>query len=126
MLINCPCVAVGFKFTHEASILSFVDIQSYQLKRNKRRVKNATEVQNKVDTMIKINKLLTEGKLQLCRSKVVTCAQGPSGPALLVHLDPKEPRDGEDTKEGLETKEIKALWDNQERAGSKALWGLKA
>ena len=30
--------------------------------------------------MIKINKLLSEGKLQLCQSKVVTCASGPPGP----------------------------------------------
>ena len=30
--------------------------------------------------MIKINKLLSEGKLQLCQSKDATCASGPSGP----------------------------------------------
>ena len=30
--------------------------------------------------MTKINKLLSEGKLQLCQSKVVTCASGPPGP----------------------------------------------
>ena len=30
--------------------------------------------------MIKINKLLSEGKLQLCQSKDATCASGPPGP----------------------------------------------
>ena len=45
--------------------------------------------------------------------------------ALPVHLDQEdttEPEDEEDRKEGLETREIKALWDRQEKAASKALW----
>ena len=72
---NSPCVMVGRNI-----FLSFVDIQSYQVKRNKRRVKNATEVQNTADTMLKIKKLLSDGNLQLCQSKVTTCTQGPPGP----------------------------------------------
>ena len=48
--------------------------------------------------------------------------------ALPVHVDQedtKEPGDEEDRKEGLETREIKVLWDHQERAASKALWDLR-
>ena len=48
--------------------------------------------------------------------------------ALPVHLDQEEekgPGDEEARKEELETREIKELWDRQERAASKALWGLK-
>ena len=70
----------GYKYVLGNSFLSFVDIQSYQHKINKRRVENATEDQNKAETMTKINKLLSEGKLQLCQSKVFTCASGPPGP----------------------------------------------
>jgi len=47
--------------------------------------------------------------------------------ALPVHLDQEdttEPGDEEDRKEGLETKEIKVLWDRRERVASKALWDL--
>ena len=62
------------------SLLSFVDIQYFGIKRKKRHVENATEDQNKADIMIKINKLLSEGKLQLCQSKDATCASGPPGP----------------------------------------------
>jgi len=46
---------------------------------------------------------------------------------LPVHLDKedtKEPGDEEDKKERLETREIKVLWDHQERVASKALWDL--
>ena len=45
-------------------------------------------------------------------------------PALLDQEDTKEPGDEEDRKERLETREIKVLWDRQERAASKALWDL--
>jgi len=59
-------------------------------------------------------------------SQRVSCArQVPQ--ALSVHLDledTKEPGDEEDRKEGLDTREIKVLWDRQERAASKALWDL--
>jgi len=47
--------------------------------------------------------------------------------ALPVHLDQedlKDPGDDEDTKGGLETREIKVLWDHPERPASKALWDL--
>jgi len=47
--------------------------------------------------------------------------------ALPVYLDPedtKEPGDEEDRKERLEKREIKVLWDRQERAASKVLWDL--
>ena len=41
-----------------------------------------------------------------------------------MHLEIKEHGDVEDRKEGLETGEIKASWDRQERAESKALGDL--
>jgi len=47
--------------------------------------------------------------------------------ALPVHLDledTKEPGDEEEREEGLETREIKVLWDRQESAASKVLWDL--
>lgn len=47
--------------------------------------------------------------------------------ALPVHLDLEdttEPGDEEEREEGLETREIKVLWDRQESAASKVLWGL--
>ena len=43
-------------------------------------------------------------------------------PVYLDQEDTKEPGDDEDRKEGLETREIKALWDRQEKAASKELW----
>ena len=45
-------------------------------------------------------------------------------PVCLDQEDTKEPGEDEDRKEGLETREIKVLWDRQERAASKALWDL--
>jgi len=46
---------------------------------------------------------------------------------LPVYLDPedrKESGDEQERKERLETKEIKVLWDRQDRAASKALRDL--
>jgi len=39
--------------------------------------KNMTKAENTADTSLKINKLLSEGRLQLCQSK---CSSGPPGP----------------------------------------------
>ena len=41
---------------------------------------NATEAKDKAEAMLKINKLLSEGRLHLCESKSVTCSSGPPGP----------------------------------------------
>ena len=49
--------------------------------------------------------------------------------ALQAHQDredKKEPKDEEDKEEELETREIEASWDRQERAASKATWDLQA
>ena len=42
--------------------------------------KNASETDNTAETMLKINKLLSSGRLYLCQSKGVTCSSGPPGP----------------------------------------------
>jgi len=55
-------------------------LQSYEIQRNRRHVdtpQNTTEAKNRLETMVKINKLLSEGRLQLCESK---CSSGPPGP----------------------------------------------
>ena len=78
-----------------------------------------------VDVMSKINKLLTEGRLQLCQSKGDNCLSGPQ--ALLVHLVREERRETEDEKgreEHTETKEIEVLWEHQVRAASRESWEL--
>jgi len=58
-----------------------VEIQN--LHRNKRQVvstKNASATDSTAETMLKINKLLSSGRLYLCYSKGVTCSSGPPGP----------------------------------------------
>ena len=58
-----------------------VEIQ--ELHRNRRHVvstKNASASEGTAETMLKINKLLSSGRLYLCQSKGVTCSSGPPGP----------------------------------------------
>ena len=60
-----------------------LEIQSSELKRNRRQVdpnKNLTNAEHIAKTMLKINKLLSEGRVLLCQSKIVTCSSGPPGP----------------------------------------------
>ena len=57
--------------------------QSKKLERNRRHddsIKNTTQAKTTDDTMLKINKLLSEGRLQLCQSKGEACLPGPPGP----------------------------------------------
>ena len=57
--------------------------QSNKLERNRRHdgsIKNTTEAKRTEDTMLKINKLLSEGRLQLCQSKGEACSSGLRGP----------------------------------------------
>ena len=61
----------------------FVEIQSNKQYRHGRHVnsaKNTTEAKDTAETMLKINKLLSEGRLHLCQSNGVTCSSGPPGP----------------------------------------------
>ena len=61
----------------------FLGIQSSKLIRHSRQVdstKNLTEAQRKAETILEINKLLSEGSVHLCQSKGVTCRSGPAGP----------------------------------------------
>ena len=75
--------------------------------------------------MLKINKLLSEGRVNLCQSKGVSCSSGPQGPP-----GPPGPRGqkgargrrGQKGKTG--TREIKVLLDRQEKAESEVLWDL--
>ena len=52
--------------------LFFLELQSLELHRNKRQV-------DKVNTTLKINKLISELKPHICQSKGVTCSLGPPG-----------------------------------------------
>ena len=57
--------------------------QSNKLQRNRRHdesSKNTTEAKSTADTMLKINKLLSEVRLQLCQSKGEACWLGPPCP----------------------------------------------
>ena len=57
--------------------------QSNKLQRNRRQdesTKNTTEAKSTADTMLKINKLLSEVRLQLCHPKSKACSLGPPGP----------------------------------------------
>ena len=61
----------------------FVEIQSHKLHRHSRQTdsaNNKTEDKDTADTMLKINKLLSEGRLHLCQSNGVECSSGPPGP----------------------------------------------
>ena len=60
----------------------FLEIQSSNLKRHSRQVdsiKNSTESKSTAETLLKINELLSEGKVHLCQSNGVTCSSGPPG-----------------------------------------------
>ncbi|XP_020620927.1 roundabout homolog 2-like, partial [Orbicella faveolata] len=57
--------------------------QSFKLHRHSRHVdstENSTEAKHTAETMLKINKLLSQGRVHLCQSKDVTCSSGPQGP----------------------------------------------
>ena len=57
--------------------------QSPKLHRHSRQVdssENSTEAKRTAETMLKINKILSEGRVYLCQSKGVTCFPGPPGP----------------------------------------------
>ena len=59
------------------------DFHSYEHDRGRRQANLANTTRKDkatVDVMSKINKLLTEGRLQLCQSKGDTCQSGPPGP----------------------------------------------
>jgi len=65
------------------------------------------------------------GDYNSANQRVTRAPQVPQ--ALPDHLDrggKKDPEDEEDRKEGAETREIKVLWDRQERVASKASWDL--
>ncbi|KAL9967660.1 hypothetical protein ACROYT_G025940 [Oculina patagonica] len=58
-------------------------MESSKLHRHSRQVdstKNTTEAKDTTETMLKINKHLSELRLHLCQSKGVTCSSGPPGP----------------------------------------------
>ncbi|KAL9967879.1 hypothetical protein ACROYT_G026182 [Oculina patagonica] len=63
-------------------IKSAPGIQSYKHRQSRhvKSTKNESESKSTAKTMIKINKLLSEGRLHLCQSKDVTCSSGPPGP----------------------------------------------
>ena len=64
----------------------FAEVQYSKPHRHSRYIrlaKNSTEARRKAETIVKINKLLSEAGVRLCQSKGVTCsssAQGPPGP----------------------------------------------
>ena len=67
----------------ECNYLSFLAFQSSKLHRHSRQIdstENSTEAKRTEETMLKINKLLSEGRVHLCQSKGATCSSGPPGP----------------------------------------------
>ena len=68
-------VKIG-SFTYVVPLLA--EIQKIQRKR--RHVVNTTEAKSTVEAILKINKLLLSGGLQLCQSKGITCSSGSPGP----------------------------------------------
>ena len=76
-------------------------------------VNNNKTAKATADTLSKINKLLTEGRLQLSQSKGDACKTGPPGPpGPPGPRGEKETGDEEGRKEHLERKEIEVLWDH--------------
>ncbi|KAL9967648.1 hypothetical protein ACROYT_G025925 [Oculina patagonica] len=64
-------------------IKNLTGMESSKLHRHSRQVdstKNTTEAKDTTETMLKINKHLSELRLHLCQSKGVTCSSGPPGP----------------------------------------------
>ena len=62
---------------------SFLESKFSKLQRNSRQVdssENSTEPKRTAEMMLKINKLVSEGRLHLCQSNGVTCSSGPPGP----------------------------------------------
>ena len=61
----------------------FLGIQLSKLVRQSRQVEsttNLTEAERKAETILEINKLLSEGSVHLCQSNGVACPSGPTGP----------------------------------------------
>ena len=61
----------------------FPERPSHKLYRHNRQVdltENSTEAKRTAETMLKINKLLSQAGVHLCQSKDVTCSSVPSGP----------------------------------------------
>ena len=60
-----------------------MSVEIQKLHRNRRQVdstKNASEDKSTSEVMLKINKLLSSGRLHLCQSTGATCSSGPPGP----------------------------------------------
>ena len=118
-----------FRIDIRKHAMFFVESGYAKLHRNKRAadaLRNTTGTKNTVDreAILKMNKLLSAIKPQLCHViQMVT----PVPQALPVHLDRREikdPGDEEDTKDEQEVKATKVLWDRLERVASKASWDL--
>ena len=60
--------------------LEFLSSKRNRYKRNSDSPKNTTHAKSTADMMLKISKLLSEGRLQLCQSKGGNCLAGPPGP----------------------------------------------
>ena len=70
-------------FSLKFSYPFFLEIQSSKLIRHSRQIdsnRELTEAQRKAETILEINKLLSEGSVRLCQSKGVMCPSVPTGP----------------------------------------------
>ena len=77
------CILQSFRSFHSNSFFFFPERSSPNLNRHSRQVdsnENSTEAKHTAETMLRINKLLSEGRVNLCQSKGVTCSSGPPGP----------------------------------------------
>ena len=73
-------------FVSRISLFKYIFLLSVEIQnlhRNRRQVdstKNASEDKSTTEVMLKMNKLLSSGKLHLCQSTGVTCSSGTPGP----------------------------------------------
>ena len=74
---NSHCIT----FNNQSVFFAFLEVHRNGIYKRQVDSINATSPNSVDPTMQKINKLLSEGKLQLCHSKGVTCSlAGPPGP----------------------------------------------
>ena len=69
-----------FSFFLIILLVNFSSYEQVRIRRQANLVNNNKTAKATADTLSKINKLLTEGRLQLCQSKGDACRTGPPGP----------------------------------------------
>ena len=102
----------------------FTALESYEPHRNRRQAdasKNGTEAKITGDTILKINKLLSELKPQPCQSKGGTCFPGPPGPPGLP--GPRGKKGSRGRKGGTGNKGDRGIMGSPGRSGKQGIMG---